>query len=1049
MGLADFSVRRAVAASMIVLMVLVLGAVSYFRIPVDIMPDMTFPVIMVGIDYEGVGPEEIENSITKMAEAALGRVDGVKSLRSVSTRGFAQLVIEFEWGTNLDASVLDVREKLDEIPDFLWPDDADRPRIRKFDPSDIPLMGISLYGGGNTVHQLQKIAEDYVEDALVGVEGVAAVSVFGGPPRQVLVSVDQDRLAAHGLALQTVIERLASENYNLSAGSLKEGHKDYLVRALGEFDDIREIEAVILGMEHGAPIRLRDVATVMDTFEDNAVIARNDGNASAMLMLTKQSGANTVAVSRRVWEKVHEIEPRLPPGMKLVKTFDTADFINEAINNVRGNLFWGGCLAVGVLMLFLRHVRPTLIIAIAIPISLLTALVPMYFFGTTINMMSLGGLALATGMLVDNAIVVLENIYRRQEDEGENRMDAARRGAREVTGAIVGSTMTTVVVFLPIAFTQGFAARLFRDLALTVTFALLASLFTAVTLVPMLASRLLGGSRGRRGRGVLMRRLNIAYRGVARVVIQARWRVFVAGNLFWIVSLALLPQILEREFLPTPNDVTVMIATELPRGVRLEETDRIARVIEGILADFPEIISWRAMVGINTQTDTRDPKRAAFILTLSNQSERDRTVEQIVDDIRSKVSTIPGIERFNFINLQSQSMGGSGGKPIEIKIFGKDLATLVAWSHAALERLEQTEGVLDPEIQLTYGDPEVQIHFDRERAAQLGLPIRFAADLMETAIKGKVASRFRSGGEEYEILVRLDVDDRNSLDDIGTLQFVTPTGTRAQLTDFATVGHGAGPTRVYRENQKRAATILCNKAEGYGDARVVANVQEALADLPLPPGYYVEYGGSFERMQETLRDLGFAAALAVLLVYMIMAALFESIVLPLAIMVSVPFAFVGSLWALWVTGTSLSAVSGIGTILLAGIVVNNGIVLVDYANQCRTRGMDAERAILNACVIRLRPILMTNVTTILALVPMAVLGGAGVEMRRPLAISIMGGLTFGVVLTLILLPAAYLILTNVGELVGQAMMRLLHGDEEDGPDKVVSGESPRAEEISR
>ncbi len=1030
MGLADFSVRRAVAASMMVLIVLVLGAVSYFLIPVDIMPDMTFPVIMVQIDYEGVGPEEIENSITKMAEEALSRVDGVKMLRSVSTRGFVQLVIEFDWGRNLDSAVIDVREKLDQIPDFMWPDDADRPRIQKFDPSDIPLMGITVYGGGNDVHQLQVIAEDYCEDVIVGVEGVAAVSIFGGPPRQVLVSVDQDRLAAHNFAIQTVLEKLASENYNLSAGSMKEGHKDYLVRALGEFTSIREIEAVILGMAGGAPIRLADVATVIETYADDVVIARNDGEPSVMLMLTKQSGANTVAVSARVWEKIAEIQEQLPPGIEIIKTFDTADFINEAIRNVLGNLLWGGMLAVGVLLIFLRHLRPTLIIAIAIPISLLTALVPMYFLGTTINMMSLGGLALATGMLVDNAIVVLENIYRRQEDEGEHRMDAARRGAREVTGAITGSTLTTIVVFLPIAFTQGFAARLFRDLALTVTFALAASLFTAVTLVPMLASRLLGSTtRSRSSRGVWMRQLTIAYRGLARAVVANRWRVFVVGNLLWVFSFFLFGA-LEREFLPTPNDVTIMVTAELPRGVRLEETDRIARLIEDILADFPEIVSARAMVGVDTQRDGPDPKKASFILTLSHQSDRERTVAEIVDDIRQRVSAIPGIERFNFVNLQSQSMGGGGGKPIELKIFGKDLETLVALSYATLERLKETDGVLDPEIQLTYGDPEVQVRFDRERAAQLGMPIRFTADLMEAAIKGKAASRYRSHGEEYDIVVRLDEVDRNSVADIGALHFITPTGARTQLSDLADVRYGAGPTRVYRENQKRAATIVCNKAVGYGDASVVANIQVALADLPLPPGYYIEYGGSYERMQETLRDLGFAAALAVLLVYMIMAALFESLVLPLAIMLSVPFAFVGSLWALLITGTTLSAVSGIGTILLAGIVVNNGIVLVDYANQCRLRGVSPEAAIIKACVTRLRPILMTNCTTILALLPMALIGGAGVEMRRPLAISIIGGLTFGVVLTLVLLPSAYLLLSTLGDRVSRATLRVLHGEED-------------------
>ena len=1037
MALADFSVRRAVAASMMVLICIVLGAVSYFRIPVDILPDLTFPVAAVIIEYEGVGPEEIEQTITKPAEEALSRTDGVKNLYSTAARGRSLTVVEFEWGTDMNTAVIDVREKLDQIPDFLWPEDADRPRIQKFDPADIPLMGIAVYGGGNDVHQLQQIAEDYVADTLVGVEGVASLSVFGGPPRQVLIAVDQDRLSAHNLALQTVLERLHTENYNVSAGSLKEGHKDYLVRALGEFTNIDEIEAVVLGMAGGAPIRIRDVATVVDTYADAAIYARDNGEPSVMCMLTKQSGSNTVQVSKKVWARVAEIETQLPPGVHLLKTFDTADFINEAIANVRGNLLWGGCLAILVLAVFLRRTRPVLIIAVAIPISLFTALVPMFFFGTTINMMSLGGLALATGMLVDNAIVVLENIFRRQEEEGEHRMDAARRGARQVTAAITGSTLTTVAVFLPIAFTQGYASRLFRDLALTVSFALGASLFTALTLVPMLASRVLDARHGRVQTSAPMHRVTDSYRRIVERIVANRWKVFIAGNLFWLASVLILT-VIGKEFMPTPNDITVMINIELPQGVRIEETDRIASLVEGHLARTPEVVSVHAIIGLDAGSDELDSKQATFILTLSGQKERERTVGQIVDDVRQRVTAIPGVREFNFINLQSQSMGGSGAKPIQVKIFGRDLRRLTALSQDALDRLRRTPSVLDPEEGLTYGDPEVQITFDRERAAQLGLPISVVADLLEAAIKGKTASRYRSGGEEYDIVVRLIESNRDSLPALNDMHLLTSTGARARLSDIAQVGYGSGPTEIYRENQKRAAVLAMNHAEDVDLDAAVQDIQAALADLPLPPGYFIEYGGQYKNMRETFVELGFAAALAVLLVYMIMAAQFESLVLPFAIMFSIPFAFVGSLWALLLTGTTLSAISGIGTILLAGIVVNNGIVLIDYANQCHQSGMTREEALIKACVTRLRPILMTSLTTILALVPMATLGGAGFEMRRPLAISVMGGLAFGVVLTLVLLPAGYLILGAFGARVAGRVTHALHGDESQVPGPVES-----------
>ena len=1025
--IADFSVRRAVAATMMVLIVIVLGVTSFFKIPIDLLPDLTFPVAGVITEYEGVGPEEIENSLTKLVEGAGSRVDGVKKIRSISERGTSIVILEFDWGTNMDLAVQSVREELDQIPDFMFPDDADKPRIVRYDPSDIPLMGVGVSGGGNNAIQLERITKDYIEDPITGVEGVASVMVFGGAPREILVAVDQEKLAAAGISLDAVVDRLRGENLNLSIGNLKEGYKDYLVRALGEFESIGEIENVVLGVNKGNAIRLKDVAGVYDTHQEDSVVARDNLQPTAMMMVIKRSGANTVEVSRRVWEKLEELKPHLPPGVELVKNFDTADFINRAIGDVWENLLWGGLLAVIVLFLFLRHIRPVLIIAIAIPTSLLAAFLPMYFTGMTINMISLGGLALAVGMVVDNSIVVIENIFRRMQEKGEDRLTAAKNGASEVGVAITASTLTTVAVFVPIVFTSGLAARIFRDLALTVTFALLSALFVAVTLVPMMASKLLSMAESGEGGGGLFVRVRNRYKRLITWVLDHKLITIGIANVIWITSIYIVI-IMGKEFMPTANDETFMIEIELPRGTRIEETDRVAMRVEELLLDTPEVKAEHVVIGHSSSSDTEDSKGAFFIVNLVDQSERTRTVEEVDQDIRRRVLQIPGIVKYNFVNLQSRSMGGSGGKPIEVKIFGKDLGVLSELSQEATRRMNEIEGLVDVEETFTFGSPELQVRFDRERMAQLSLETSRVSRLMETAVKGKVASRFRQMGEEFDIRVRLSEKDRDSFNDLSALTLTTPAGAHIRLGDVADVEVGSGPVRIFRDDQKRSVSILANRL-GRDLNSVVVDIKSSLSGMSLPMGYYIEHGGSYEDMRDSQLQLGLAFLLGALLVYMIIAAEFDSLIHPLTIMLSVPFAFTGSIWALYLAGITLSVNSAIGIIMLAGIIVNNGIVLIHYVNQLRDEGMEIKEALVEAGATRLRPILMTTATTILALVPMAVMGGSGSEMRRPLAISLIGGLAFGSVLTLILIPTAYYIYDAIGQWIYTMFMRVLHPKE--------------------
>jgi HAE1 family hydrophobic/amphiphilic exporter-1 len=686
-------------------------------------------------------------------------------------------------------------------------------------------------------------------------------------------------------------------------------------------------------------------------------------------------------VSRHVWEKLEELKSHLPPGIEIVKNFDTADFINRAIGDVWENLLWGGLLAIIVLFMFMRHVRPVLIIGIAIPISLLAAFLPMFFTGMTINMISLGGLALAVGMVVDNSIVVLENIFRHMQEKGEDRVTAARRGAGEVGIAITASSLTTIAVFVPIVFTTGLASRIFRDLALTVTFALLSALFVAVTLVPMMASKLLSVEDREKAKGGVFKRVRSAYKQVIAWVLDHKLITLGATNVLWISSIAILI-VMGKEFMPTANDETFMVEIELPRGTRLEETDRISRRIEELILNTPEVASEHAVIGHSTSSDSLDSKGAFFIINLVDQSKRARTVEQVNDDIRKRVLQIPGIVKYNFVNLQSRSLGGSGAKPIEVKIFGKDLAVLSTLSQEAIRRMNEVEGLVDAEETFQFGNPELQIHFDRERMAQLGLDISRVARLMETAVKGTVASRYRELGEEFDIRVRLIEKERDSVVDLNSIGFTTPAGNQIHLSDIAIVEVGSGPVRIFRDDQKRSVSILANTL-GRDLNSVVVDIKESVAAMSLPMGYYVEYGGSYEDMTESQVQLTLAFLLGALLVYMIIAAEF----------------------------------------------VNNGIVLIDYVNQLRADGMEVKEALIEAGATRLRPILMTTLTTILALVPMAVMGGAGSEMRRPLAISLIGGLAFGSALTLLIIPTAYYVYDSIAHRIYVMFMRIFHPTE--------------------
>jgi len=1031
MSLVEFSVRRPVAASMIILIILILGITSYTRLAVDLLPDLTFPFATVVTEYKGIGPEEIEESLTELIEGAINTIAGVKKISSVSKRDFSIVSVEFEWGTDMDIAAVEIREKIDQIPDYFWPDGADKPIIAKFNPSDIPVMMLSLSGGGYDVHQLKKIADDYIKDQLTAIDGVASVSVYSGSEREILVAVDQEKLSAHGLALDQVLYTLGRENLNVSAGSIKLGKKDYLVRAIGEVSQVEQLGEIVLTVKNQAPIKLKDVAEIYDTYAETRVYSRHNQRPGGMIVILKQSGVNPVLLSRRVWKRIEQIRKHLPPGVVLSKYFDQADYIRMATGNIRSNMIQGGILAIMVIFLFLHQFRPTLIISIAIPFSVLATFIPIYFTGLTINMMTIGGLVLAVGMLVDNSIVVLENIFRHIKEEGKDRITAAREGTSEVSMAITASTLTSIMVFVPIVFTSGISARIFRELALTVAYSLIMSLIIALTVIPMLSSRLLNVGLIQGGQEPWLRPLIRLYQRILNWVLDHKLKTLLVATLIFLSSLFLIIPI-GKEFMPLADSPTFMLEVEAPIGTKLEETDRIARQIEKIILKRPELEQEHTVVGIargaSMGTSTFDGKRAIFMCRLIDRKYRDRNTEQIVNELRRQIIRIPGVEKFNFVNLQTYSLGGAGIKPVEINIFGKDLFVLSQLSHLIADRIKKVEGLYDIEEVFTMGDPELHINFDRDKMAQFGLTVRQVGYILDTAIDGEVAGQYKDKGDEIDIRVRLREEDRDSIPDLEDITFTTPFGSQVHLRDFARVVRSTGPSKIYREGQKRVATITAN-ISGKDLAWVINRIKEELAQIQLPPGYFIEYAGSYKNMLESFYSLSLAFLLGIVLVYMVMAAQFESLIQPLIIMFSVPYGVVGVFYALFLTGTYLSVPAFIGIIVVLGIVVNNGIVLVDYINRLIERDMPLREAIIRAGATRLRPILMTTVTTLLGILPMALLGGEGAEMKQPLGRAVFGGLLCGTLLTLLIMPTIYSILVPWAQGIRSKILWYLHREE--------------------
>ena len=1010
MSWARVAVRRPVAVSMGMVTLVLFGLISLAGLNVNLLPDLSYPTLTVRTELEGAAPAEIETLVTRPVEETVGTVNGIRRIESVSRSGQSDVVLRFGWGTSMDDASLEVREKLEILQ---LPFEASRPVLLRFDPSTDPILRLALgteddAQGDAALKPLRRHADEQLRKDLEPIEGVAAVRVSGGLEDEIAIAVDGQRLDRLGLRVSDVAEVLARENVNLSAGRLEDGTRRYLVRTINQFTSVEAIGDVIVARRGERPVYLRDVAEVTQSSREREAVTRLDGREAVEIAIYKEGDANTVAVAGAVLARLSSVRADLPAGMRLEVVENQARFIESAVDEVVGNAVLGGLLAMVVILLFLRDAASTLIIAVSIPVSIVATFFLMARTGISLNIMSLGGIALATGLLVDNAIVVLENIARRRA-VGDERESAAVTGTRQVTAAIVASTLTTIAVFLPLAFVEGIAGQLFGEQALTISYALAISLVVALTLIPMLAARLGGRAEKRLQRGsaggAWMTALRERYRSVLEGALRHRWTVVGIAAALLAVAVADLWQ-RDTELVPQLSQGRFEVEAELPPGTPLAGTDRVMQRIQDAARQLPEVDYSFGIAGSGNRIDaspTESGENVSRVL-LSLKTAAPDAERRAMADLRAELSGLPGVSlRMKRPELMSFDT------PLEIELAGHDLAALKTGADRVAERLRTSERFVDVESSLEQGHPEVQVRFDQERISALGLTVREVADQLVNAVRGTVASRYSWRDRKIDILVRAAEEDRSSVGDLRGL-IVNPGSDRpVTLAAVADVVVTEGPARIRRAGQERVAVVSANLSHGALGA-AVEEAERLLADVVLPAGTVLRITGQNEELQASTRSLLFALALAVFLVYLVMASQFESLLHPFVILFSVPLAGVGAWLGLALTGTALSVMVFIGLIMLTGIVVNNAIVLIDLVNTLRADGMARYEAIVEGACQRLRPILMTTLTTTLGLLPMALGLGEGGEIRAPMAITVIGGLLVSTALTLIVIPVVYSLL---------------------------------------
>jgi len=1081
MKLVDLSIRRPVTVTMMMVTLVLFGAVSYSRLPINLLPDISYPTLTVRTDFTGAAPEEIENLVSRPIEEAVSVVNNVYRVSSRSRAGVSEVMVEFEWGTQMDFASLDVREKLDRLR---LPQEVDRPVILRYDPSLEPIMRLGLTGESDLI-TLRTLAEERIKAELETVDGVAAIEVSGGLEEEIHVALSERKIAALGMSVSQVAGRVAGENINLTGGILTDGEADYLVRTINQYKTPEEISDIILERRNNALIRLSDVAEVRRSYKDRTIITELNGQENVELAVQKEADANTVLVARRVKARLDDIRSEyggVAGGIKLEVITDQSRFIEQSISEVLNTAYIGGILAILVLYLFLQRVYPTFIISLSIPISVISTFFFMFISKVSLNIMSLGGLALGVGMLVDNSIVVLESIDRYLKD-GYNTMESSSKGASLVGMAVTASTLTTVCVFLPIIFISGVAGQLFTDQSLTVTYSLLGSLLVALTLIPMLSSGFKGrrtfgsqelaasdkpasesaGSPGLKGgfppglpswlrgpyqgarfvllaifyylplgllyglkylflgvgraiRFVISPLLNLhtfvygkfepGYGNLLRWVLKNRWKTIFIALAVSSPVLFIYPK-LGIELIPEMSQGEVLVGLKVPAGTPVERTNEILVRMERIAREEPMVNMVYTMAGVSgiAGGSIKEERQDIGQMDIMLKSQITRQGEdELIERLRQRFELIPGTSvKFSRPVLYSYKT------PIELEIRGYNLATLKRLSDEVVQDLRTVTGLTDIKNSMEGGNPEIRILFQRDRLAAMNLTLNEVAQAIRGKVLGEVPTELHRMGRQVDIRVRVDESDRSRVDDIRKLTVTNINGQPITLQAVADLVVEEGPSEIRRINQERVAVVSAGLI-GADLGSAVNRIEKSLAKIKVPPEVTISFGGQSLEMQQSLDSMIFATCLAVFLVYLVMASQFESLLHPFVIMFTIPFGLVGVVWSLYLTSGIISVVAMIGVVMLAGIVVNNAIVLVDYVNVLRREGMAKNEALAKAGEIRLRPILMTTLTAILGLLPMAIGIGEGSEVRAPMAIVVIGGLTVGTFLTLVLVPTVYSLL---------------------------------------
>ena len=1020
MSIPRLAIERPITMFMLSAVVMLIGGLSLARLPVDLMPDVSFPSITVRVSYSGVGPLEMEELVTRPIEQALSAVAGLERLESTSSEGSARVTLNLAWGTDLNEAADDIRNRLDRVRGRL-PEEADAPVMFKFDASAAPIMGVGLEGDYDRV-RLREIAEHDLSQRLERVPGVAAVTVEGGLRRQIHVELSKEKIRALDLPVDRVVNLLRTENQNIPLGEVDEGDRTYLVRSQGQFENLDEIRGLVVMTRSGVPVYMRDIAEIKDSTEDFRSFTRINGKPGVRLRITKQSGTNTVQIAEAVRAEIDKINHEMPT-ITMTPLDDSSIFINRSIHAVQEHALVGGFLVMAIIFVFLRNLRATFIVFTSIPISVIGTFALLYFNGYTLNTMTFGGLALGIGMIVDASIVVLENTFRHME-HGKDRMTASIDASEEVWSAILASTLTHIAVFVPLLFLTGVSSIMFKQLSVVVMFSLTMSLFVAVTIVPVLCSRLLklpppvAERKGLTGRLYtwserVLDSMDERYSRIINVALKHRPTVLGIGTACVVAAVMILPTI-GFELMPQTDEGEVRVTAELPVGTRAERAEEVGIRLEGLAKEYvseaEDVITQAGGGGFGPGGGGAN--RVNMTLRLVTKDKRTRSSEQIARDLNRQLpGIIPGViiqTQATGGNQQQNRLFGGGDSRISLEIQGDDLAVSQRVAQSAKAVMDRVPEVRNARVGRDDGRPELAIQVDRPKAALLGLSVTGVANSIRTSVGGTQAAFFRESGNEYPIIVRLREEDRGRVEDISDILLSTAQGQVIEAKNLMTVRNQAGPTEIQRKNQERIIRVTAEPEATLSEA--LAAVNNRMSEVTVPPDMRLGFGAEAEEQARAFAQLQMMLILAVILVYAVMASQYESLRDPFIIMFSVPLAAIGVVLALKLTNTTFSLQAYIGVIMLAGIVVSNAILLVDYTNILRRRdNMRLREAVATAGRTRLRPILMTSLATMLGLVPMAMGIGEGAELQAPLARVVIGGLLASTLITLVFVPTVYTI----------------------------------------